>query len=86
AGVRDSDNITVGNPQGFVNNASVSYYWQFEADPGTGVFEDIIQLPAGDLAFQSADGTTFKVSPDLAGLALRVKAIYQDGHGTTEVV
>jgi hypothetical protein len=64
----------------------VSYYWQFEADPGSGVFEDIILLPAGDLAFQSADGTTFKVSPDLAGLSLRVKAIYQDGHGTTEVV
>ncbi|MHC8358653.1 peroxidase family protein [Pseudomonas sp. LB3P81] len=86
AGVRDANNITVGNLQGFINNASVSYYWQFEADPGTGVFEDIILLPAGDLAFQSADGTTFKVSPDLAGLSLRVKAIYQDGHGTTEVL
>lgn len=86
AGVRDANNIAVGNLQGFINNASVSYYWQFEADPGTGVFEDIILLPAGDLAFQSADGTTFKVSPDLAGLALRVKAIYQDGHGTTEVL
>lgn len=62
------------------------YYWQFEADPGSGVFEDIILLPAGDLAFQSADGTAFKVSPDLAGLSLRVKAIYQDAHGTTEGV
>ncbi|QVW26725.1 heme peroxidase [Pseudomonas hormoni] len=86
AGVRDANNIAVGNLQGFVNNTSVSFYWQFEADPGTGVFEDIILLPAGDLAFQSADGTSFKVSPDLAGLSLRVKAIYQDGHGTTEVV
>jgi len=86
AGVRDDNNIAVGNPQGFVNNTSVSYYWQFEANPGTGIFEDIILLPAGDLAFQSADGTAFKVSPDLAGLSLRVKAIYQDGHGTTEVV
>ncbi|MHC8309521.1 peroxidase family protein [Pseudomonas sp. GT1P32] len=86
AGVRDANNITVGNLQGLVNNTSVSYYWQFEANPGTGVFEDIILLPAGDLAFQSADGTSFKVSPDLAGLSLRVKAIYQDGHGTTEVV
>ncbi|WP_130904697.1 peroxidase family protein [Pseudomonas sp. Sample_22] len=81
AGVSDADNIG-----GSLNNSSVSYYWQFEADPGSGVFEDIILLPAGDLAFQSADGTTFKVSPDLAGLSLRVKAIYQDGHGTTEVV
>ncbi|MFJ2685092.1 peroxidase family protein [Pseudomonas sp. NPDC087342] len=81
AGVTDANNVG-----GTLNNSSVSYYWQFEADPGTGVFEDIILLPAGDLAFQSADGTSFKVSPDLAGLSLRVKAIYQDGHGTTEVV
>ena len=86
AGVRDGNNITAGNPLGTLNNSSVSYYWQFESDPGSGVFEDIILLPAGDLAFQSADGTSFKVSPDLAGLSLRVKAIYQDGHGTTEVV
>jgi Ca2+-binding RTX toxin-like protein len=86
AGVLDGDNISPTNPQGLLNNTSVSYYWQFEADPGSGVFEDIILLPAGDLAFQSADGTAFKVSPDLAGLSLRVKAIYQDAHGTTEVL
>ncbi|WP_223511134.1 peroxidase family protein [Pseudomonas sp. GL-B-19] len=86
AAVRDNDNIAAGNPTGTLNNSSVSYYWQFEANPGSGVFEDIILLPAGDLAFQSADGTAFKVSPDLAGLSLRVKAIYQDGHGTTEIV
>ncbi|VVP39361.1 peroxidase family protein [Pseudomonas fluorescens] len=86
AGVTDANNITAGNPTGSLNNSSVSYYWQFEADPGSGEFEDIILLPAGDLAFQSADGTAFKVSPDLAGLSLRVKAIYQDAHGTTEVV
>ncbi|WP_449433563.1 peroxidase family protein [Pseudomonas putida] len=86
AGLRDGDNVTASNPQGLLNNSSVSYYWQFEANPGSGVFQDIILLPAGDLAFQSADGTAFKVSPDLAGLSLRVKAIYQDAHGTTEVV
>ncbi|MBI6954404.1 peroxidase family protein [Pseudomonas sp. CCOS 191] len=86
AGVRDGDNVAAGNPLGTLANASVSYFWQFEADPGSGVFQDIILLPAGDLAFQSADGTAFKVSPDLAGLSLRVKAIYQDGHGTTEVL
>ncbi|AZL68230.1 peroxidase family protein [Pseudomonas oryziphila] len=86
AGVRDANNIGAGNPLGTLANSSVSYYWQFEADPGSGVFQDIILLPAGDLAFQSADGTAFKVSPDLAGLSLRVKAIYQDGHGTTEIL
>ncbi len=86
AGVRDADNISAGNPLGTLGDRSVSYYWQFESDPGSGVFEDIILLPAGDLAFQSADGTAFKVSPDLAGLSLRVKAIYQDAHGTTEIL
>ncbi|WP_223532300.1 peroxidase family protein [Pseudomonas sp. BF-R-30] len=86
AGVSDDDNVAAGNPQGLITNSSVSYIWQFEAEPGTGIFEDIILLPAGDLAFQSADGTAFKVSPDLAGLSLRVKAIYQDGHGTTEIL
>ncbi|RCL25155.1 heme peroxidase [Pseudomonas sp. AFG_SD02_1510_Pfu_092] len=86
AGVLDADNISAGNPQGTLADRSVSYYWQVEATPGSGVFEDIILLPAGDLAFQSADGTNFKVSPDLAGLSLRVKAMYQDAHGTTEVL
>ncbi len=86
AGVLDADNISAGNPTGTLADRSVSYYWQFEADPGSGVFQDIILLPAGDLAFQSADGTSFRVSPDLAGLSLRVKAIYQDAHGTTEVL
>jgi hypothetical protein len=83
AGVRDADNIGAGNPLGTLANRSVSYYWQFEADPGSGVFQDIILLPAGDWRSRAPDGT-FKVSPDLAGLSLRVKAIYQDGHGTTE--
>ena len=50
------------------------------------MFEDIIILPAGDLAFQSANGTTFRVTPDLAGLSLRVKAVYQDAHGVPETV
>ncbi|MFJ4445545.1 peroxidase family protein [Pseudomonas sp. NPDC089422] len=86
AGVRDANNVSASNPLGTLANSSVSYYWQFEANPGSGVFEDIILLPAGDLAFQSADGTAFKVSPDLAGLSLRVKAIYQDAHGTTEML
>ena len=50
AGVTDGNNVSTGNPLGNLNNSSVSYYWQFEATPGSGVFEDIILLPAGDLA------------------------------------
>ena len=53
---------------------------------GSGIFDDIILLPGGDLAFESASGIRFRVTPDLAGLSLRVKAIYTDAHGVTEQV
>src|SRR4029450_11836956 len=80
-GVTDAD-----NPGGTISNRGISYLWQVERNPGTGVFEDIVVLPAGDLAFQSANGPTFRVTPDLAGLSLRVKAIYVDAHGVAETV
>jgi len=85
AGVTDADNAGPGNPTGAITG-TVSYVWQFEPNPGSGVFEDIIAAPVGDLAFQSANGTSFRVTPDLAGLALRVKAIYVDAHGVAETV
>ena len=82
AGVTDAD-----NPDGTVTNAT--YVWQVELDPGTGVFEDIILLPGRiGVGFPSADGATFTVDPTLglAGLSLRVRAIYEDAHGVTEQV
>src|SRR5262245_35622048 len=85
ADVTDGDNISPTNPTGAITRA-VTYIWQVERDPGTGVFEDIIAPPAGDLAFQSANVTVFRVTPDLAGLSLRVKAIYQDANGVLEQV
>ncbi|MCO6055363.1 heme peroxidase, partial [Pseudomonas sp. MOB-449] len=63
----------------------ITYVWQVDR-AGTGVFEDIIAAPAGDLAFQSANGIRFRVTPDLAGLNIRVKGVYADGHGVTEQV
>ncbi len=80
AGVTDADNPGTGAITG-----PVRYTWQSEAVPGSGVFDDIILLPGGDLAFESASGTRFRVTPDLAGVALRVKAIYEDAHGVTEM-
>jgi Ca2+-binding RTX toxin-like protein len=77
AGIVDADGIKAD---------TISYNWQAETAPGSGIFQDIIVLPAGDLAFISADGSAFNVTPDLAGLALRVKATYQDNHGVTEQV
>ena len=84
AGVTDPDNVSATNPTGAITG-QIPTFGRLNR-PGTGVFEDIILLPAGDLAFQSADGTTFRVTPDLAGLSLRVKAIYEDAHGVTEMV
>ena len=84
ADVTDGDNVSPTNPTGAITSG-FSYVWQVERNPGTGVFEDIVDL-AGDLAFQSANGTVFRVTPDLAGLSLRVKAIYQDANGVLEQV
>jgi Ca2+-binding RTX toxin-like protein len=82
ADVLDLDNVS----SDFAITGAISYIWQVERDPGSGIFEDIILLPAGDLAFQSADGSRFRVTPDVAGLSIRVKAYYQDEHGVTETV
>ncbi|GAU86882.1 peroxidase family protein [Bosea sp. BIWAKO-01] len=82
--VTDGD-TSAAAPNGILPG-SISYLWQVETAPASGIFEDIILLPLGDLAFQSADGTTFRVTPDLVGASLRVKAIFTDGHGVTETV
>jgi len=80
AGVTDAD-----NPGGAITG-DVRFTWQAEFRPGTGVFDDIILLPGGDLAFESASGAVFRVNPAMDGLLLRVKAIYQDAHGVLEQV
>ena len=78
AGVTDAD-----NPGGTITGP-VSYVWQVESRPGTGVFEDIVgQNGAGDVA---ATGTTFTPGAELAGLVLRVKAVYKDANGVLETV
>src|SRR4029079_16485455 len=64
----------------------IRYSWSAEFTPCSGVFDDIILLPGGDLAFESASGVNFRVLPLVDGLQLRVKAIYEDAHGVTEQV
>ncbi|MDH4612164.1 peroxidase family protein, partial [Pseudomonas sp. BN102] len=79
AGVTDAD-----NPGGTITD--VNFVWQVERVAGSGIFEDIIAAPAGDLAFQSANGVRFRITPDVAGLVLRVKGVYADANGLTEQV
>src|SRR6185295_5033207 len=85
AGVTDLDNVSATNPTGAITG-DIRYTWQAEFVPGSGVFDDIILLPGGDLAFESASGTVFRALPLVDGLQLRVKGIYEDAHGVTEEV
>jgi len=82
AGVTDADNVGPDNATGAIRG-TVSYTWQF--DPrGDGVFEDIvIATGLGDLR---VTGPTLTVPPDVAGAAIRVKALYEDAHGVLETV
>ena len=78
AGVSDAD-----SPGGITG---AHYVWQVERDPvgAPGVFEDIVDETSGNPT--TVSGATFRVTPDLDGLALRVKVIYQDGNGVLETV
>ncbi|MDM8350763.1 peroxidase family protein, partial [Pseudomonas sp. sp1636] len=76
AGVTDGDNAAGGAITG-----RVSYYWQVELVPGDGFFEDIVG-PGG----LPVVGQTFRVTPDLEGLNLRARAVYQDQNGVLENV
>ncbi|QEY62028.1 heme peroxidase [Metapseudomonas lalkuanensis] len=77
AGVTDADNA------GGAITGPVAYYWQ--VDDGDGVFVDIETLNAGGDADVAA-GPTFRVTADLAGQSLRLKAIYKDRNGVLETV
>ncbi len=73
------------NPGGTVAGP-ITFIWQVERDPvnAPGHFTDIVALGGGNP--ETVHGNTLRVSADLNGLALRVKAIYQDANGTLETV
>ncbi|MDB5798726.1 MAG: heme peroxidase [Paucimonas sp.] len=83
AGVTDADNIGAGNASGAVNS-TVAWYWQAETVAGAGDFTDILVLQAGEES--RVTGPSFTVTADVAGLALRVRAVYKDAHGVLEQV
>ncbi len=78
AAVTDADNTASGGAIA----GPISFFWQF--DPGTGVFEDIIVVTG--VGTEVVTGASFTVTPDLDGLQLRVRAIYQDQNGVLETV
>ncbi|MCY1265185.1 RTX calcium-binding nonapeptide repeat (4 copies) [compost metagenome] len=81
--LRDADSVSATNATGAVTGA-VSYYWQVENVAGSGIYEDITFIAAGEAS--RATGTTYRVADDVAGLNIRVRAVYQDGDGTLEFV
>ena len=79
--VLDADNVSATNANGAVNGP-VAYYWQVETIAGSGVYEDITFVAAGEA--QRATGATYRVTDDVAGLSIRVRAVYQDAKGTLD--
>ncbi|MFZ6049904.1 peroxidase family protein [Pseudomonas sp. CR3202] len=77
AGVTDPDNL------GAPITGAVAYYWQVL--DGDGTFVDIETLNAGG-DNDVVSGPTFRVTPDLVGSVLRLKAIYKDLRGVLETV
>jgi Ca2+-binding RTX toxin-like protein len=59
ADITDADNTATGG----AITGPISYFWQFEARPGSGVFEDITFFAAGEVA--RAEGTTVTVGSEL---------------------
>ncbi|MFI8747805.1 peroxidase family protein, partial [Pseudomonas sp. NPDC077186] len=72
------------NANGLITGRPVSYIWQYEAVPDSGIFQDIIE--EGGARPSTQDGVSYRVTPNLDGLAIRVIAIYQDDNGVMERV
>lgn len=82
-GITDADNITAENPTGLVSGP-ISYFWQVEDAPGSGVFVDMERELLGEVV--KVTGTTFTPGDSEVGVALRVRAVYQDANGVIETV
>jgi Ca2+-binding RTX toxin-like protein len=92
AGVTDADNVSAANPTGAITKP-VSYFWQAEFNPGSGIFTDLTHFAAGEVS--RVEGTSFTPTEPFVGgvgvvslvdLSLRVRAVYQDAHGVLEEV
>ncbi|NNU43268.1 hypothetical protein HK415_09010 [Ramlibacter sp. B156] len=77
AGISDGD-----SPAGITG--PISFVWQAEVLPGTGIFQDIVGV--GGAIEDTAVGPNFRVTQQFDGLALRARAVYKDGHGVLENV
>jgi hypothetical protein len=83
AGVTDADNVS----SGFAITGPVNFTWQIDEE-GDGSYVDIINNGVLGNAGNNAPfvGPTFTMTQDLAGMTIRVRAIYQDENGVLETV
>ena len=86
-GVTDADNVTATNPTGAVTNA-VSWTWESELDPLTGIFTPIIRAGGvnGNGDPIEVTGASLQLTAAEAGLRVRVKAVFQDDDLVFETV
>jgi hypothetical protein len=78
-GVTDADNVATAG----AIPKPVAFFWQVDLR-GDGNFTDITRFAAGEIARQ--EGPTFTPTDAEVGLALRVRAVYQDALGVLEEV
>ena len=67
------------------DNSIFIHFWQFEEEPGSGVFVDF-EIFNGSGEAGPLEGAVIDVPPEAEGFALRVKTIFQDDAGVFETV
>ncbi|MGI9408520.1 MAG: peroxidase family protein, partial [Hyphomicrobiaceae bacterium] len=67
------------------DNSIFIHFWQFEEEPGSGVFIDF-EIFNGSGEAGPLEGAVIDVPPEAEGFALRVKTIFQDDDGVFETV
>jgi len=80
ASISDADNTATGG----AIPGPVSFFWQVETVPGSGLFEDIVVVTG--IGNESVTGSSFTITSDLDGLILRVRGVYEDQNGVLETV
>ncbi len=84
ASVTDADNVSGTNPTGAVTG-TVEWTWEVELDPLSGFFEPIVRLTAGADEIE-VQGETMVLTPEEAGLLIRVIGVFQDEAGVFELI
>ncbi|MGB3210386.1 MAG: peroxidase family protein [Desulforhopalus sp.] len=78
-----STDVTDNDNSGGTITTPFTYYWQVDLGTGRGFQDIVVATGVGD---ETVTGTSFTVTEDLAGFAIRVRGIYEDANGVLEEV